>query len=382
MKEEAIKPYYISLGAGTHQVPLIEAAIKAGYRVIGVDRNLNAPGMALCDVRLEESILNFNRIAMKLDMAMLDAEIEGGYSASFGEALISWASLAERYHLCAPPRTLLERLLDKYTVRETLAPLEGELEGFFQPAYELIPAKVAKSSINRVGFPLIIKTRSGHGKKHVYEFKIYEELKPFLSRKNFKELGIKPGELIMEEKVGGSEITVVGLVQNFDFTLVAITDKKCSSASPFIELEHTFPSEHAHLKPAIIEIHDKIVKTLQLTDTPLVSEWKVKNGNLYLVELSLQIPGEYLGSFLIPEATGYDFFGNLIALTAGRRIDPTPGEKQARRGYVRFLPRPIPEGDWIDLSKEHTRLCKILNKSPKLPPESNHDRYAVVGRAY
>ena len=53
--------YYISLGAGDNQIPLIQAAKARDLLVIGVDQNINASGMSLCDLKIEESILNYRK---------------------------------------------------------------------------------------------------------------------------------------------------------------------------------------------------------------------------------------------------------------------------------------------------------------------------------
>ncbi|HMY10809.1 MAG TPA: hypothetical protein PKC74_04265, partial [Turneriella sp.] len=83
--------WYLSLGAGENQLPLILAAKAAGLKVVGVDRNIEAVGFRHCDLKIEESILNYRKIFYKLSSLVEPGQIAGGYAASYGEALASFA---------------------------------------------------------------------------------------------------------------------------------------------------------------------------------------------------------------------------------------------------------------------------------------------------
>ena len=145
--------YYVSLGAGENQILLIEAAKELGLQVIGVDQNLKALGFNLCDLRIEESILNYRKIHKKLMMLMLSEDIAGGYAAGYGRALLSWAYIAERYRLNSLSRTQAEVLLDKYSVREKLSNLDSQF--FAQPRYLAVTDKMLRDDIETLRFPLI-----------------------------------------------------------------------------------------------------------------------------------------------------------------------------------------------------------------------------------
>jgi hypothetical protein len=88
-----MKSAFVSLGAGSFQVPLIEAARDAGFHVIAVDRNASAPGFAAADECIQQSITR---------PAHLRRRLAGGAnpicalaSRSFGRALISGAALSD-----------------------------------------------------------------------------------------------------------------------------------------------------------------------------------------------------------------------------------------------------------------------------------------------
>lgn len=372
------KSYYISLGAGANQKPLIEAAKARGYDVIGVDQNLNAEAFNLCDIRLEESIFNYRKIHYKLSLQAIDAEISGGYAASYGQALYSWAVIAERFKLPGIPRTLTETLLDKTTVRQMLHKSKVEHALFAQPEFIAVEGPLHKSQLEDLEFPLILKPRHGAGKNLIHEFNRFTDAKSFLTKKNLQDLGLKPSDILIEERVNGDEITVVGIIENFRFHLISITDKVTSEQPPFIELEHRYPSMYHERSREISDMHQAMNKILQIESAPLVSEWKIRNGRYHLIELSPQIPGEYIGRFIIPKAIGYDFFDNLISLTTGEPIvEPVQQRKPVKASVVYFAKRPT-QKEWDEKGK-NAFFAHVLNEKPGDPPAGNHDRFGVMG---
>jgi len=354
-------------------MPLIEAAQKFGLKIITVDRNPLAPGFASSNLRIEESITNYRKIFYKLNTLMLDGEIVGGYCASFGAALLSFSYLSEKLNILGLPRPVMERLLDKYEVRKKIS---SELHTFYQPVYMPGKRRILKKEFDQLRFPAIIKPRSGWGKKNIVEIHNKFDFKFFMRRENLNSRRISPESLIIEEKIEGDEITVVGFVQNFRFILICITDKITSGEAPFIELEHRFPSRHLEWSSKITDAHQEIVQHMQINDSPIVSEWKIHNGKLFLIEISAQIPGEYLANYLIPKAMGYDYFKSLVKITLGQPIELLPSLSKSRPCIIKYIVQKPNDAEYNHI-KGNSDMLQILNEQPLFPPESNHDRYAV-----
>ncbi len=109
MSEGADK-WMIVMGCGKSQVPFIRAASGAGFRVLGVDRDLEAPGREETD--------RFSAVST-FDAEAVLAAIEGlnivgiiAYSA-FVECQKAAAIVRERYHLVGPKPDALKYLLNK-----------------------------------------------------------------------------------------------------------------------------------------------------------------------------------------------------------------------------------------------------------------------------
>jgi len=224
----------------------------------------------------------------------------------------------------------------------------------------------------------VIKSRFGASKKNIFCANSYIETKEILLKSNLKAAGLLAREIIIEEKIAGDEITVVGFIQDFKFHLVSISDKITTSEPPFIELEHRFPSKYNDQAEKIIKIHDELTGILELPVTPLVSEWKVYKDEFYLIELSPQIPGEYIASFMIPKGLKYDYFANLVSLTIGEPVLPSPIPKTKKKITIKYWPSKISKDSWEE-EKKKAYFARILNENPHNPPNSNMDRFGVMG---
>ena len=67
--------FFVSIGAGLNQIPLIIEARKMGFQVIGVDKDSAAPGFYHCDLKIQESIDDYENIYIKLREMMFDGNI-------------------------------------------------------------------------------------------------------------------------------------------------------------------------------------------------------------------------------------------------------------------------------------------------------------------
>ena len=380
-KKRQEKNYYISCGAGKNQLPLIQAALKQDYQVIGIDRDMNSPGMELCNIKIEESVMNFRKIHRKLLMLPINMEISGGFSASFGRAILSWAYIVERFNLEGITRPLAEALTNKWSIRSALEKAKIKNANYNQPRFTNVGSRISLKQLKeKIGFPMIIKPQEGFAKKRIFLINTYQDLKKFLDKNFLKKLRIDPRRMIFENFVRGSEFIVVGFIQNFCFHLISISDKLTSPYPPFIDIEHTAPSIFCKLRKEIKEIHQQITDALQIPCSPIVSEWKYVKGKLYLIEISPQIPGEYLSSFLILNSFKYDYFANLVKLTTGETIEVPDWEKinLSEKSYIKYWVNKPPLYNWEKWQKKSS-FDFVLNENPDFPPKSNHDRYGVMG---
>lgn len=366
--------YFISLGAGKNQIPLIEAANQLGFETIAIDQNINAPGFSISSVSIEESILNYRKILYKLSLAVDSSEIAGVYSASYGNALLSTAYLAEHLKLPGLSRTLIESLLDKYSVRKALENIQHP--AFSQPAFMIAQPIMHKKDFDSLEYPIIIKARESSGKHKIFQVNNFSEIREFFSVTNMNEMGLKKDFFLMESKITGDEIIVTGIITDFSFHLLTISDKKHSTEPPFIDLEHTFPSRYQQMQKSISELMQEIIQTLQIPLGPIVAEFRTDGEVFYLIEISPQIPGEYIGEYMIPLSTGEPFYEHIVRVMTGSKPNFSKKRKE-QPVQIEYLVQPVPENEWKQKA-EKSKFARILNPNPIIPPKSNSDRFAVI----
>lgn len=371
--------FFVSLGAGENQTPLIIEAQKMGMRVIGVDINPQAKGLAHCEIRIQESIYNYRRILRKLRQFVIDEKIIGIACAGFGKGIFSAAWIADKLKLTSPSLQALQILSDKYSLRVFLAEKKITNPFFRQPKFLSLYRRYKKIEIEELGYPLILKPVNGAGKKNIFEAKNFSELKPKLYKSFLKTLNKIPQEMILEEKIEGDEITVSGLIEKGKYHLVLISDKITSRQAPFIELEHHFPSRYQDYAKEITALHQEITQLLALDATSLVSEWKIHDNNFYLIEMAAQIPGEFFARFLIPQAVKYNFYKQLVCLACAKKIETRKGFSR-KKIQISYQPTKLNNLQWEKFTQA-SRFSLILNEAAPLKLEevdTNAKRFGVA----
>lgn len=370
------RPYFLSLGAGNNQLPIIQAAVNAGYQVITVDQNTRAPGNKYASIIIEESLRNYRKIYFKIMNGLYDSQLAGGACIGFGPILLSWSYLAERLNLIAPSVTLMETLQDKLTIREKLACNPDQ--SFKQPSFLSMKQLINLEVPDDFPFPAIMKPRRSHGKKSIFEFKTLESLHVFFEQNQQTE-DINFDDYILEEKIEGKEVIMTGFTYSFNYEHIILTDKLASDQPPFIDLEHRYPSIHTEKESVLIDSVQEIIDSLQIESSPIVSEWLIKDGEVYLVEVSPQVAGEFIPQFMISEILKYDYYQNLLSLYLGHEVNkPHLSKLRRKNGFLKYLVEPIGPYEWENTLKI-ANFGKILNPKPESPPKSNADRFAVLG---
>ena len=112
-KNKGNSRFFVSIGAGLNQLPLIIEAKKNKINVIGVDKNATAPGFVHCDLKIQESIDDYQEIYTKLQELLVDGDIIGILTKSYGNAIVTTSYLAEKFKIPFIPFSTSKLFLDK-----------------------------------------------------------------------------------------------------------------------------------------------------------------------------------------------------------------------------------------------------------------------------
>jgi len=372
-KKQAETEFFISIGAGLNQMPLIREARNLGYHVIGIDRNTSAPGFLGCDLKIQESIHDRKTIYQKLNEVLFTGEISGIMTRSYGTAIKTTAYLNEKFNISYLPLLQCDNFIDKKLMKEAF--LAAGI-----PSAEMIKLP-ARNRIDKFPhlFPLISKPVTGHAKTGVILYKNPEELKknwPSPTQKN---------KIIFEHFITGDEVIIAGLVHDGTFYLVDMTDKKTSDDVSFVDIMHVSPSRYFDRHKEFIEIGQNITTAFQLHSTPLIIEAIIgTDGKIRVIEAVPEFGGEFLCDIAIPARTGYNFISQAIRSMTGLRFKLPPLKKPKNAVVVQYITGH--GGKLVSCSPEKPRNLKgvIFSRVFKgigasiQAAQTNHDRIGVV----
>jgi biotin carboxylase len=300
------KGYFISVGGGENQLPLIRKVHSLGTNVVTIDKNDLAPGFEYSRVKIIESTNEYRKVLNSLSHVPLTDKLLGIGCRSYGKASYTNAYIAEKLKLPGSPSKVIRLFLNKLDYL-------SRLDKFGIPIPKIINWTTKTNLlkiIQEAKFPLILKPINGSGKSDIEFFNTPNELKTKVEKK-FP----NPNEYFLQEYIHGDEVTVMGMVDGKDFHIISTSDKITTLSPPFIERAHILPSKHMDYISEFTIIMKNISKHLGLKHTPFLAEFKIdEEGDIFLLEAVPEVGGEYLAESLIPNFYKFDYFKSLFDL--------------------------------------------------------------------
>ena len=365
--------YFVSVGGGQNQLPLIEAAKKNNLKVVTIDKNSRAIGFRFSDIKLVFSVDDYEEIFKNLFISVDKTQIVGIGTRSFGKATETTCYIADMLGLSYVSR---EDYLLYFSSKHYLKCIISEKNANIIPSFHIDDSFEFRNQ-------MIVKPKNGSSKKDIFLLESKDAFLQFKQNFNFN-------EFIAEDFIEGDEITVLGLVHNRKFHLVSITDKLITKKAPFIEIAHIFPSKYDFLAGEVILNCQTLVFATNLINCPLVAEFKVTSENeLFLIEAHPEVGGEFLADFLIKNYYKYDYFYNLVLLLTNQ-IFELPNEEKVENSLKSQINFYIPNNKKVRIqSIEDFKVRKheecfleknLVNQSSIVSWEDgNHCRVKVVG---
>ncbi len=373
-RKTAAPAHFVSIGAGENQVSLIAEAARLGYHIISVDRNPLAPGAALSNLKIIESVDNHLEIFRHLQETLLYGEIAGVLTKSYGSAVKTACYIAERVDKPLIPFERIDDFINKKKMKAVLV-----RAGIGTSEFLAVEQGTSRKKIARLGFPLVVKPVTGHAKKDVRLVANQRELEQALEGR--KSRGHR---FIVERFSEGSEIIAAGIVFRGTYHLASLSDKTLSPAPYFVDVMHISPSRFEHLRDRITALGQRIAEEFEILVSPLIMEIIVDaDGGLSLIEAVPEFGGEFIPDLLIPESTGYGFVRETIKAATNTGFTPPP--RRVRKAVVvRYItgmsgrlvsynhrPRRVPGlVAWKMFKREGAELRAVA--------ATNHDRIGVV----
>ena len=150
------KSILISLGIGSNQIPLIEAALRKGYKVIGIDRDIDQTEEIQGLEKIKCSTFNSEQIIKILPDFLKNSSPNGLLLRTTGPSLISASRIISKYKLKGISKKLADASVRKSILRDqcetlNIPTIKGEVFKNFEKINLSWGNKVIKPDIPLVG---------------------------------------------------------------------------------------------------------------------------------------------------------------------------------------------------------------------------------------
>ena len=327
------------VGAGRHQRRAIAQARARGLRVVAVDRNPEAPGLAEADVA---EVVDFSNVDAVVEVGRRHA-VDGVLTISADRAVPVVAAVAEALGLPGIGTDTAYVMTQKIAMRRVLAEA-----GVPQPRFAAVRnLHEGYAALERVGLPAVLKPADSGGQRGVFRLDSADDLEAHLHAA----LAESPtDEAIVEEYVEALELNGLVVVRNGESAPLTLSDRLRPPGVGFgVGWVHVYPAtifgdqlEEAE-RVAVHAVHALGLENGIAFPQLLATD----DGRVLVIEVAARIPGGQMAD-LARHATGVDLVEIALRQALGEDVPDAlvqPAFKQPLA--IRFLtaaPGPLPTG--------------------------------------
>jgi biotin carboxylase len=298
------------VGAGRHQRRAIERARELGARVVAVDRNPNAPGLAEAD---EAEAVDFSDVEAVAEVGRRH-HVDGVLTVASDRAVPVVAAVAEQLGLPGIGSDTAHVMTHKVAMRRRLAD-----HGVPQPAFAAVRTHgEARAAAAAVGFPAVLKPADSSGQRGVFRLRSFDDLEAHLHMA----LATAPsGEAIVERYHEGHEVNTLLVANKGEVRVVTASDRVRPDGAGFgVALAHVYPSTFfGDVLGEVERVAVASVHALGLRTGIAYPQLLVGDGGVRVVEVAARIPGGQMGE--IPRVgVGIDLVEVAILQALGRDV--------------------------------------------------------------
>jgi biotin carboxylase len=353
------------VGAGRHQLRAIERARELGLRTVAVDRNAEAPGLAVAGVG---EVVDFSDVARVTEVAR-GHRVDGVLTVSADRAVPVVAAVAEDLGLPGIGRETAYLMTHKIAMRRKLAE-QGVAQPEFAAVRTLHEARVA---VDTIGLPAILKPANTGGQRGLFLLRYPDELETHLHAA----LAESPTqEAIVERYHDSLELNGLAIARDGHVTTLTLSDRLRPPGIGFgVGWIHVYPT--TLFADPLAQAEDALVRAvhaLGLRDGIAFPQLLASEDGVRVIEVAARIPGGEMARLAL-HATGVDLVEIALRQALGEAVpDELVMPRFQRPLAIRFLtaePGPLPAG--------RVRRIGSLEKVLAFPGVVEADTYLSVG---
>jgi biotin carboxylase len=327
------------IGAGRHQRAAIVRAQELGLRVVAVDADADAPGLAVAD---EAEIVDFSD-TLAVIQAARRRRPDGVLTVSADRAVPVVAAVAEALGLPGIGSETAHGMTQKIAMRRRLAE-QGVPQPRFAAARGLQEARLAAQT---VGFPAVLKPADSGGQRGVFRLESADDLDAHLHAALAESAA---GEVVIEEYCEGLELNGIAVARDGRVDVLTLSDRLRPAGIGFgVGWIHVYPTT---IFGDVLEEAERVamaaVHALGMRDGIAFPQLLVgDDGSVRVVEVAARIPGGQMAD-LVRHGVGVDLVEVALRNALG---EPLPDElvlpRYSQPLAIRFLtaePGPLPAG--------------------------------------
>ncbi|MFO0688387.1 MAG: hypothetical protein U0900_06750 [Myxococcota bacterium] len=328
-------PTLLVYGAGVHQVPILAAGRRRGYRIVAVDRDPRAPGVGLADRFLCTSLRDHDAIA-----AAIEDESICGVVARVTDpvALESSRRIAQGHGLAAPGPDLVAAATRKQAAG-ALCRTAGIRTPSRRTREDVVEALSAAGAAPPPRFCVRpdVTIRGKAAIRRVADVGGFEEALREAAAASAN------GAVDVSDWVEGIDVSVLAGLDCGRGRRIALWDEwvGLESSGRIVGIGAGMPSIIEPQPAAVDEAITALARACPTSRGLVTLSFRIdRAGRAHLIEIHLGIGGDALADLLLPAALpGFDVFDAMIAVQAGQPVEP-PGLAPRARGLIRA------EGSW------------------------------------
>ncbi len=327
------------IGAGRHQRAAIVRARELGLRVVAVDADADAVGLAVAD---EAEIVDFSD-TLAVIQAARRRRPDGVLTVSADRAVPVVAAVAEALGLPGIGSETAHGMTQKIAMRRRLAE-QGVPQPRFAAARGLQEARLAAQT---VGFPAVLKPADSGGQRGVFRLESADDLDAHLHAALAESAA---GEVVIEEYCEGLELNGIAVARDGRVDVLTLSDRLRPAGIGFgVGWIHVYPTT---IFGDVLEEAERVamaaVHALGMRDGIAFPQLLVgDDGSVRVVEVAARIPGGQMAD-LVRHGVGVDLVEVALRNALG---EPLPDElvlpRYSQPLAIRFLtaePGPLPAG--------------------------------------
>ncbi len=290
------------IGASSGQLSLVKKAKEMGLITYCFAWEKNAVCKNICDFFFPISIYETDKIAE----VCLRENINGVVSNASEETAIATAIIAEKLGLITTPSEIISKIQCKKCVRN----LTSNTKGLSIP-------QIYANDLGDIKLPCVVKPVKGSAKKGVSFCNSIEDVRAAIQYAH-----LFNDEYIIEEYIGGSEeYSLECLSYGGKHYLIQITKKISTGYPHFVELEHHQPAQiddglHKRIECVVANILSDVGYVYGASHV----EIKIKEDNIYLIEVNPRGGGDHISDSLVALSTDCDYIKQLILIALGKFV--------------------------------------------------------------